>query len=75
MNTASLASLFKSLSEPVRLRILNLLISKGDICVCDLVRRKWVRVNVSNLSSKSLIILFNGLKVSGILRMFFNNRR
>ncbi len=38
MNTESLASLFKALSEPVRLRILNLFLSKkGEICVCDLV--------------------------------------
>ena len=31
-----LASLFKALSEPVRLRILNLL-QDGELCVCDLM--------------------------------------
>ena len=31
------ASLFKSLSEPVRLRILYLLLQKGELCVCDIV--------------------------------------
>jgi ArsR family transcriptional regulator len=34
----STALLFKSLSEPVRLRILNLLIhAEHEICVCDLI--------------------------------------
>ena len=37
MNTEILANLFKALSEPVRLRILALLLKKGELCVCDLV--------------------------------------
>ncbi|WP_428354895.1 ArsR/SmtB family transcription factor [Methyloprofundus sp.] len=37
MNTDTLANIFKALSEPVRLRILALLLSKGELCVCDLV--------------------------------------
>lgn len=37
MNTESLAALFKTLSEPVRLRIVYLLLEKGELCVCDLV--------------------------------------
>ena len=37
MQTETLANLFKSLSEPVRLRILSLLLEKGALCVCDLV--------------------------------------
>ena len=37
MNTDSLAALFKALSEPVRLRVLYLLLEKGEFCVCDLV--------------------------------------
>lgn len=37
MNTQSLASLFKTLSEPVRLRIVHLLLQQGELCVCDLV--------------------------------------
>ncbi len=37
MDTSSLASLFKTLSEPVRLRIVYLLLEKGELCVCDLV--------------------------------------
>lgn len=37
MNTETLANLFKALSEPVRLRILALLLEKGELCVCDLV--------------------------------------
>ncbi len=37
MNTENLASLFKALSEPVRLRIIFLLLEKGELCVCDLV--------------------------------------
>ncbi len=37
MNTKSLAALFKTLSEPVRLRIAYLLLKEGELCVCDLV--------------------------------------
>ncbi|MBL1259012.1 MAG: helix-turn-helix transcriptional regulator [Thiotrichaceae bacterium] len=37
MDTQSLAALFKTLSEPVRLRITYLLLEKGELCVCDLV--------------------------------------
>lgn len=37
MNTDQLANFFKALSEPVRLRILNLLLQKGELCVCDIV--------------------------------------
>ncbi len=39
MNTESLAALFKTLSEPVRLRITHLLLRAGELCVCDLVER------------------------------------
>ncbi|VAW78817.1 hypothetical protein MNBD_GAMMA12-3935 [hydrothermal vent metagenome] len=37
MNTEKLAALFKTLSEPVRLRIVYLLLRSDEICVCDLV--------------------------------------
>ena len=37
MDTESLAALFKTLSEPVRLRITHLLLERGELCVCDLV--------------------------------------
>lgn len=37
MNTDTLANQFKAFSEPVRLRILYLLLEKEEICVCDLV--------------------------------------
>ncbi|WP_307190458.1 ArsR/SmtB family transcription factor [Bathymodiolus platifrons methanotrophic gill symbiont] len=37
MNPESLANLFKALSEPTRVRILVLLLNKGELCVCDLV--------------------------------------
>jgi len=37
MDTETLAALFKTLSEPVRLRIVHLLLSAGELCVCDLV--------------------------------------
>ena len=33
----SYAQFFKCLSEPVRLRILFLLLKRGELCVCDLV--------------------------------------
>ena len=32
-----LSQTFKALAEPVRLRIVNLLIQKDSLCVCDLV--------------------------------------
>ena len=37
MNTEDYAQFFKCLSEPVRLRILFLLLKRGELCVCDLV--------------------------------------
>lgn len=37
MQLNDFASLFKSLSEPVRLRILYLLLARGELCVCDIV--------------------------------------
>tara|TARA_R110000787_G_scaffold35789_1_gene91614 strand:+ start:2551 stop:2967 length:417 start_codon:yes stop_codon:yes gene_type:complete len=37
MDIADYATLFKALSEPVRLRVLHLLLDKGELCVCDIV--------------------------------------
>jgi len=37
MNTEELAAIFKALSEPIRLRILRLLLVKDALCVCELV--------------------------------------
>jgi len=37
MELNDFANLFKSLSEPVRLRILYLLLERGELCVCDIV--------------------------------------
>lgn len=37
MDPDTLAHLFKALSEPTRVRILVLLLEKGELCVCDLV--------------------------------------
>jgi len=38
MNTTNdLSQLFKCLSEPIRLRILNLLLTHGELCVCNIV--------------------------------------
>jgi ArsR family transcriptional regulator len=37
MEISALANLFKSLSEPVRLRIMSLLLKQGELCVCELV--------------------------------------
>lgn len=31
------AAIFKALSEPVRLRIVGLLLKQGELCVCDIV--------------------------------------
>lgn len=37
MNIEVLAGQFKAFSEPVRLRILYLLLERKEVCVCDLV--------------------------------------
>ena len=37
MELNDFTNLFKSLSEPVRLRILYLLLERGELCVCDIV--------------------------------------
>jgi len=37
MNIEKLSAQLKAFSEPVRLRILFLLLEKGEVCVCDLV--------------------------------------
>ncbi|TQV68282.1 helix-turn-helix transcriptional regulator [Exilibacterium tricleocarpae] len=37
MHVKSVADFFKSLSEPVRLRLINLLSAHDELCVCDLV--------------------------------------
>lgn len=37
LSTENCAQFFKCLSEPVRLRILFLLLKRGELCVCDLV--------------------------------------
>jgi len=37
LTTEDYAQFFKSLSEPVRLRILFLILKRGELCVCDLV--------------------------------------
>lgn len=37
MNIADYASLFKALCEPVRLRIVCLILERGELCVCDIV--------------------------------------
>lgn len=37
MNIDTLSSQFKAFSEPVRLRILYLLLERDEVCVCDLV--------------------------------------
>ena len=37
MDITDYAKVFKAFSEPVRLRILHLLMDKGELCVCDIV--------------------------------------
>jgi len=38
INIQQLANQFKVFSEPVRLRILHLLLESGELCVCDLMQ-------------------------------------
>jgi ArsR family transcriptional regulator len=37
MRISELAQLYKALSEPVRLRIINLLRQQEELCVCDII--------------------------------------
>jgi len=37
MNIIDLALFYKALSEPVRLRIVHLLLQRDEICVCDII--------------------------------------
>lgn len=37
MNTNELARVFKALSEPVRVRLVALLLQREELCVCDLI--------------------------------------
>jgi ArsR family transcriptional regulator, arsenate/arsenite/antimonite-responsive transcriptional repressor len=55
------ASLFKSLSEPVRLRILYLMLEEGELCVCDIVSALELSQSVV---SRHLAYLRNGGLVS-----------
>jgi len=59
MNTETLASLFKTLSEPVRLRIVYLLLEKGELCVCDLV--ETLELSQSVVSRHLAYLRNNGL--------------
>jgi len=36
-SAAQFAALFKALSEPVRLRIIYVMLQRGELCVCDIV--------------------------------------
>ncbi len=61
MNTETLANIFKALSEPIRVRILVLLLNKGELCVCDLVDT----LNLSqSVTSRHLAYLRNNNIVS-----------
>ncbi|HGX94117.1 MAG TPA: metalloregulator ArsR/SmtB family transcription factor [Candidatus Tenderia sp.] len=59
MNTESLAALFKTLSEPVRLRITYLLLKAGELCVCDLV--ETLELSQSVVSRHLAYLRNNGL--------------
>ena len=59
MNTESLAALFKTLSEPVRLRITYLLLKEGELCVCDLV--ETLELSQSVVSRHLAYLRNNGL--------------
>ncbi len=37
MQLDEFSNIFKSLSEPVRLRVMYLLLERGELCVCDIV--------------------------------------
>jgi ArsR family transcriptional regulator, arsenate/arsenite/antimonite-responsive transcriptional repressor len=59
MNTETLAALFKTLSEPVRLRIIHLLLAAGELCVCDLV--ETLELSQSVVSRHLAYLRNNGL--------------
>ena len=57
MKISEYSALYKALSEPVRLRILYLLLEKGELCVCDLVEALALSQSVV---SRHLATLRNG---------------
>jgi len=59
MDSLSLAALFKTLSEPVRLRIVYLLLERGELCVCDLV--ETLQLSQSVVSRHLAYLRNNGL--------------
>ena len=59
MTTESLAALFKTLSEPVRLRIVYLLLEEGELCVCNLV--ETLELSQSVVSRHLAYLRNNGL--------------
>ncbi len=56
-----LAGLFGALSDPTRLKIVRLLLDKGEVCVCELVER--LRLGQSTVSHHMAI-----LKQAGLVR-------
>ncbi|MEC4678666.1 MAG: metalloregulator ArsR/SmtB family transcription factor [Nitrospirota bacterium] len=62
MKTETLAALFKTLSEPVRLRIVYLLLETGERCVCDLV--DTLALSQSVVSRHLAYLRNNGLAVT-----------
>jgi len=62
VTTESLAALFKTLSEPVRLRIVYLLLEAGELCVCNLV--ETLELSQSVVSRHLAYLRNNGLVVT-----------
>ncbi|VAX33509.1 hypothetical protein MNBD_NITROSPIRAE01-983 [hydrothermal vent metagenome] len=62
MKTETLAAIFKTLSEPVRLRIVYLLLETGERCVCDLV--DTLALSQSVVSRHLAYLRNNGLAVT-----------
>ena len=60
-----MARIFKALSDETRLRILSLLVSEGEVCVCDIM----TALNLSHQSTVSRHLSY--LKNSGLV----NDRR
>ena len=60
-SAAEFAALFKALSEPVRLRIIYMMLQRGELCVCDIVDSLELSQSVV---SRHLAYLRNGGLVS-----------
>lgn len=61
MQIKKILDVYKALSDETRLRIINLLVNRGEICVCDLM--KVLEIAQGRISSHLKILRASGLVI------------